>query len=63
MTTDKVFIRRDLTYSQRAELREHWLNKRPQQVSGEHAETAHSRVEQPHNRETNVKEVQSQQGK
>ena len=42
-TRYEVFIRRDLIYSQRAELRERRLNKQPQQASGELTETVHSR--------------------
>lgn len=50
---DKVFIRRDLTYAQRAELRERRLNRQSQeQVSAETipktVETAHAREEFPH---------------
>ena len=50
---DKVFIRRDLTYAQRAELRERRLNRQSQQqVSAETipkaVETVHAREEQPH---------------
>ena len=52
---DKVFIRRDLTYAQRAELRERRLNRQSQQeVSAgtipKTVETVHAREEQPHER-------------
>ena len=62
---DKVFIRRDLTYSQRAELRERRLSKQSQQVSREDVETIHPRDEQARRRvaESNAQEVQPQQGK
>lgn len=62
---DKVFIRRDLTYSQRAELRERRLNRQPHQDRGENAEIVGSSDQQSHSRavETSVKEVQPQQGK
>ena len=62
---DKVFIRRDLTYSQRAELRERRLSKQSQQVSREEAETVRPGDEQVHRRVvgSNTQDVQSQQGK
>lgn len=50
---DKVFIRRDLTYAQRTELRERRLNRQSQQQDSvetipKRVETAHAREEAPH---------------